>query len=190
MIDHNKQQSMFPSHLKSVAGFCTLENCGVPKSVGLPADAEADEGLLKDVEFYALDSRQESILWDVQPVFVVVYDPDVTFVRQLEVRHHVCCLMPMLYKASAIPSTEAVLLGMQIYQAEHPDWRVRVYNLLYEDSQEADKFSEAVAREVSPTCDMLAQSCHGCYALKTAQTKSLLHLRCCIAWFPKVQDSI
>ena len=35
--------------------------------------------------FYALDSRQESILWDVKPSFVVVYDPDITFVRQLEV---------------------------------------------------------------------------------------------------------
>lgn len=53
----------------------------------MTADAEKDEGLLKDVEFYALDSRQESILWDVQPVFVVVYDPDITFVRQLEVWH-------------------------------------------------------------------------------------------------------
>lgn len=54
----------------------------------LLADGEAEEGLLKDVEFYALDSRQESILWDVKPAFVVVYDPDVTFVRQLEVRHN------------------------------------------------------------------------------------------------------
>lgn len=53
----------------------------------MTADAASDEGLLKDVEFYALDSRQESILWDVQPVFVVVYDPDITFVRQLEVWH-------------------------------------------------------------------------------------------------------
>ena len=47
---------------------------------------QAEQGLLKDVEFYALDSRQESILWDVKPAFVVVYDPDVTFVRQLEVQ--------------------------------------------------------------------------------------------------------
>ena len=38
--------------------------------------------------------------------------------------------------------------GMQVYKAEQPEWPVRVYNLLYEDSQEADKFSEAVAREV------------------------------------------
>jgi hypothetical protein len=50
------------------------------------AGGESEEGLLKDVVFYALDSRQESILWDVKPAFVVVYDPDVTFVRQLEVQ--------------------------------------------------------------------------------------------------------
>lgn len=50
------------------------------------ATGEGEEGLLKDVVFYALDSRQESILWDVNPAFVVVYDPDVTFVRQLEVQ--------------------------------------------------------------------------------------------------------
>ena len=56
------------------------------------AGPEADEGLLKDVEFYALDSRQESILWDVKPAFVVVYDPDVTFVRQLEVQPNTCTL--------------------------------------------------------------------------------------------------
>lgn len=60
------------------------------KPLGMPADTETDQGLLKDVEFYALDSRQESILWDIQPVFVVVYDPDVTFVRQLEVCHSIC----------------------------------------------------------------------------------------------------
>ncbi|KAL3151984.1 hypothetical protein ABBQ32_001106 [Trebouxia sp. C0010 RCD-2024] len=102
-----------------------------PKSTQPSEDAESDQGLLKDVEFYTLDSRQESILWDVQPIFVVVYDPDVTFVRQLE-----------------------------IYQAERPDWRVRVYNLLYEDSQEADKFSAAVAREVRMFKDLIRQKEH------------------------------
>ena len=38
---------------------------------------------------------------------------------------------------------------LQIYKAEEPHWPVRVYNLLYEDSQEADKFAAAVAREVT-----------------------------------------
>ena len=42
---------------------------------------------------------------------------------------------------------------MQIYKAERAAWPVRVYNLLYEDSQEADKFSAAVAREVSFASD-------------------------------------
>lgn len=67
----------------------------------------------------------------------------------------------------AIQST-AVLYVMQIYQAERPEWRVRVYNLLYEDSQEADKFSAAVAREVSLTCGMLACS-HVMAAMITGQ---------------------
>lgn len=38
--------------------------------------------------------------------------------------------------------------AVQVYKAEGPHWPVRVYNLLYEDSQEADKFAAAVAREV------------------------------------------
>lgn len=50
------------------------------------SEGDAEGELLKDVIFYALDSRQESILWDVKPSFVIVYDPDITFVRQLEVR--------------------------------------------------------------------------------------------------------
>ena len=43
---------------------------------------------------------------------------------------------------------------MQVYKAERPDWPVRVYNLLYEKSQEADKFAATVAREVRP-CSVL-----------------------------------
>ena len=43
---------------------------------------------------------------------------------------------------------------MQIYKAERPEWPVRVYNLLYEDSQEADKFAAAVAREVKPSLQL------------------------------------
>ena len=63
----------------------------VPAHNTVIAGTEDDEGLLKGVEFYALDSRQESILWDVKPAFVIVYDPDVTLVRQLEVRLETSC---------------------------------------------------------------------------------------------------
>ena len=54
----------------------------------------------------------------------------------------------------------AVLFDMQIYQAERPDCPVRVYNLLYEDSQEADKFSAAVAREVTRRMSWLLCTSH------------------------------
>lgn len=63
-----------------------------------PAEDGSEGELLKDVVFYALDSRQESILWDVKPSFVVVYDPDITFVRQLEVR--ICSTGSLLHRHS------------------------------------------------------------------------------------------
>lgn len=50
------------------------------------AVVEEDRGpLLRGVCFAALDSHQEGLLWDVCPAFVVMYDPDVAFIRQLEV---------------------------------------------------------------------------------------------------------
>lgn len=41
--------------------------------------------LLEGVVFLALDSRADSVLWDARPVFIIMVDSDVAFVRQLEV---------------------------------------------------------------------------------------------------------
>lgn len=41
--------------------------------------------LLQNVHFCALDGKDMGVLWDVHPAFVIVYDPDISFVRQLEV---------------------------------------------------------------------------------------------------------
>lgn len=41
--------------------------------------------ILRNVYFYALDSRNESILWQIRPQYVVMYHPDVAFLRQVEV---------------------------------------------------------------------------------------------------------
>ena len=49
-------------------------------------DDEAGSPLLRDVFFHSLDGKDMGILWEAQPCFVVMYDPDVAFVRQLEVR--------------------------------------------------------------------------------------------------------
>lgn len=41
--------------------------------------------LLQNVHFLAVDGKDMGVLWEVQPVFVIVYNPDISFVRQLEV---------------------------------------------------------------------------------------------------------
>ncbi len=46
------------------------------------------------VVFHALESRNDGVLWDVQPAFVVMVDSDVAFVRQLEVTHTICRSLP------------------------------------------------------------------------------------------------
>jgi hypothetical protein len=42
--------------------------------------------LLEGVHFFALEGKDMGVLWKVRPAFVIVYDPDIAFVRQLEVR--------------------------------------------------------------------------------------------------------
>ena len=42
--------------------------------------------LAEGVRFCALDVHEEAALWDVAPAFVVIYDPDIALVRQLEAR--------------------------------------------------------------------------------------------------------
>jgi hypothetical protein len=37
------------------------------------------------VHFYALDSQDPFVLWRLQPGFVLLYDSDLSFLRQLEV---------------------------------------------------------------------------------------------------------
>lgn len=55
-------------------------------TAGGEAAVEGEESpLLKGVHFCALDGRDMGVLWDVQPAFVIMYDPDIAFVRQLEV---------------------------------------------------------------------------------------------------------
>ncbi|MEW5320262.1 MAG: hypothetical protein WDW38_011346 [Sanguina aurantia] len=91
------------------------------------ADEEAEEfvdedpgegSLLRDVVFHALDSHEEGVLWEVEPCWVILYDLDLAFVRQLEV-----------------------------YQAEHRTPAMVVHQLAYADSMETKKYMASVARE-------------------------------------------
>ena len=50
------------------------------------AEAAPESPMMRGVMFYALESQQESLVWQVQPTHVILYDPDIPFIRQLEVR--------------------------------------------------------------------------------------------------------
>ncbi|EYU40836.1 hypothetical protein ABFS82_05G079800 [Erythranthe guttata] len=69
------------------------------------------------VHFHALESNQ-SLLDILQPSVIIVYHPDIAFVREIE-----------------------------IYKSENPSKRLKVYFLFYEDSTEVQKFDASVRRE-------------------------------------------
>ncbi|CAJ1928749.1 unnamed protein product [Sphenostylis stenocarpa] len=72
---------------------------------------------LPPVHFYALESDQP-ILDILKPSVLIVYHPDMAFVREIEV-----------------------------YKAENPSKRLKVYFLFYEDSTEVQKFEASIRRE-------------------------------------------
>lgn len=75
------------------------------------------EKTVPPVHFYALDSEQR-VLQVIRPQCVIVFDPDMGFVRELE-----------------------------LYKAENPSKPLKVYFLFYEDSTEARKFEAGIRRE-------------------------------------------
>ncbi|CAL9748267.1 unnamed protein product [Musa acuminata subsp. burmannicoides] len=82
---------------------------------------------LPPVQFYALDSDQH-ILDVLNPFVVIVYHPDMTFVREIEV-----------------------------YKAENPSKKLKVYFLFYEDSAEVQKFEASIRRENSAFESLIRQ---------------------------------
>ena len=76
-----------------------------------------DAKMLPPVQFYALDTDQHVLdIWE--PSAIIVYHPDITFVREIEV-----------------------------YKAENPSKKLRVYFLFYEESSEVQKFESSIRRE-------------------------------------------
>ena len=48
--------------------------------------AEEEAPLLAGVRLLALDMHDDVRVWEECPAFVIMYDPDIAFIRQLEVR--------------------------------------------------------------------------------------------------------
>lgn len=75
-----------------------------------PTVAEQQSPLLAGVVLAAIDARDDMLLWRTQPAFVVLYDPSVALIRQLEV-----------------------------LKAYRPGLPLRVYMMTYEDSLQGDR---------------------------------------------------
>ncbi|KAG0501147.1 hypothetical protein HPP92_001219 [Vanilla planifolia] len=69
------------------------------------------------IHFYALEKNEPRLdIW--KPTVIIVFHPDITFVREIEV-----------------------------YKAENPSLKVKVYFLFYENSAEVQKFDASIRRE-------------------------------------------
>ncbi|XWS49184.1 hypothetical protein CRYUN_Cryun13aG0142100 [Craigia yunnanensis] len=92
---------------------------GVPsKHIDRIDNSETDNAKqLPPAHFHALE-RDQPILDVLRPSVIIVYHPDMTFVREIEV-----------------------------YKAENPEKRLKVYFLFYEASTEVQKFEASIHRE-------------------------------------------
>ncbi|KAI4369977.1 hypothetical protein MLD38_018366 [Melastoma candidum] len=131
----NKDQSMLPSEddeqLGEVnedisdnhSGDAVIDNAAAHLGPSGNNDRKTDDveairtKPLPQVQFYALESHK-SVLDVLKPSVIIVYHPDMTFVREIEV-----------------------------YKAENPLRNLKVYFLFYEDSTEGQKFEASIRRE-------------------------------------------
>eukprot|EP00210_Caulerpa_lentillifera_P001178 g1134.t1 len=90
----------------------------------LESDRNAE--LLQNVQFHALDSQEESILWTVKPKVVILYHTDLGFIRQIEV-----------------------------YQAENPEQELKVYLLYYDESIEKTLYEVSVTKETEAFSELI-----------------------------------
>ncbi|KAJ6714912.1 DNA REPAIR ENDONUCLEASE XPF [Salix viminalis] len=120
----NKSQTV-KNDQAAIDGYCeaNLQRASVDKG-GLQRHAEEldlagsrNAKPIPPVHFYALESDQP-ILDILKPSVVIVYHPDMMFVREIEV-----------------------------YKAENPSKKLKVYFLFYEDSTEVQKFEASIRRE-------------------------------------------
>ncbi|GAB4857718.1 DNA repair endonuclease uvh1 [Ancistrocladus abbreviatus] len=101
-----------------IGGFDENSNGVLKKHTGdIDTPLKGNTKPLPPVHFHALESDPH-ILDILKPSIIIAYHPDVTFVREIEV-----------------------------YNAENPSKKLKVYFLFYEDSTEVQKFEASIRRE-------------------------------------------
>ncbi|CAL5187698.1 unnamed protein product [Lathyrus oleraceus] len=123
MPDTKNEAHMDETSPVSAGRFCETKHGGISVDDTVLRRHTCPNAMAKDgkplppVHFYALESDQP-ILDILKPSIIVVYHPDMTFVREIEV-----------------------------YKAENPSKKLKVYFIFYEDSTEVQKFEASIRRE-------------------------------------------
>ncbi|PKA58887.1 DNA repair endonuclease UVH1 [Apostasia shenzhenica] len=98
-------------------GISKQENAALLAAASEISCLGSDAKSIPPIQFYALE-KDERVLDIWRPSVIIVYHPDVTFVREIEV-----------------------------YKAENPSMKLKVYFLFYENSAELQKFEASIRRE-------------------------------------------
>ncbi|GKB37355.1 DNA repair endonuclease UVH1, partial [Tanacetum coccineum] len=106
--NEDKEVEIIPANENTTSGASFLKK---------HVDTSGSDKWIPPVHFYAYESGQK-VLDILKPSAIVVYHPDIAFVREIEV-----------------------------YKAENPSKKVKVYFLFYEDSTEVQKFEASIRRE-------------------------------------------
>jgi DNA excision repair protein ERCC-4 len=103
-----------------------------------PEDFDTDYGLLDPGDTVIIrpygGEDDDILLNELRPRFVVCYEPNLAFIRRLEVR---------LSAVRLVPEADHV----QVYKNCNPGLALRVYQMVYANSFEEDRFLSSMQRE-------------------------------------------
>lgn len=77
----------------------------------------------------------DRMLADLRPRFIVMYEPNMDFVRRIEVEAPRFCVH------------DTAVMALQVYRSSHPGLNVRVYHMVYGNSCEEHRYLAGVRKE-------------------------------------------
>lgn len=136
--------------------------------------------LLEGFHFLAMEENAEHVLHELRPVFVVLYDVDLTWVRLLEVYKGLYPERPLkvrpfphTYLSSHCATTDVLYTAASVQNASvEARLCLQAYMLGYEDSVELAKFQLSTSREKSAFMGLIRKKAH--MVLPVDEVRSLL----------------
>lgn len=112
----------------------------------MPEDFETDFGLVAPEDAVIIrpygGEDDDILLQELRPRFVVMYEPNLAFIRRLEVR---TCFRRLHLLVQRLDLLQR--LDMQVYKNCNPGLALRVYQMTYTNSFEEDRYLSTMQRE-------------------------------------------